>query len=371
MFEIRCQDKGLEWSVEATFDRTAVHGDANKLRQVLINLLGNAAKFTEKGQILLRVQQVAGDVYHFEVVDTGPGIDADRQKAIFEPFDQGVLGDLAGGTGLGLTIARQHVELMEGELKVESTPGQGTCFSFDLHLAGPTGVEAPASDEQWSRVVRLAPDVRVRALIVDDVTENREVLASMVESIGVTTVQADGGEQALRAIELESFDIIFLDIRMPGMDGSQVRRAVVDRLGDKAPKIAAVTASALAHQRDRLLSEGFDSFVDKPFRRERIYGCLNELLGAEFEFAESEGVPTADAAPGLSSLTAVASVLPDALFEGLQDAVQVGDVDAIREILDEIAAMGGDAATLAALLHRMAQDYDIPGISVWLESVER
>jgi hypothetical protein len=155
------------------------------------------------------------------------------------------------------------------------------------------------------------------------------------------------------------------------MDGSQVRRAVVDRLGDKAPKIAAVTASALAHQRDRLLSEGFDSFVDKPFRRERIYGCLNELLGAEFEFAESEGVPTADAAPGLSSLTAVASVLPDALFEGLQDAVQVGDVDAIREILDEIAAMGGDAATLAALLHRMAQDYDIPGISVWLESVER
>ena len=127
----------------------------------------------------------------------------------------------------------------------------------------------------------------------------------------------------------------------------------------------------LAHQRDRFLNEGFDSFIDKPFRRERIYGCLHEMLGAEFEYAESEAAPAVDGASALASLTGVASVLPDVLFGGLQAAVQVGDINSIRQNLDEIAAMGGDAAILAEHLSRMAQDYDIRGIADWLDTVQR
>ncbi|MBT4610087.1 MAG: response regulator, partial [Gemmatimonadetes bacterium] len=371
MFELRCRDKGLTWSTEITVDRKLVHGDANKLRQVLINLLGNAVKFTEAGSVILRLQQVSGQRYHIAVTDTGPGIDTDRQEAIFEPFDQGALGHFAGGTGLGLTIARQHVELMGAELQLDSTPGEGTCFYFEVDLTLPTGRDVPTTDEQWIRVVRLASDCEVRALVVDDITENREVLASMVENIGVTTVLADGGEQALAAIESDTFDIVFLDIRMPGMDGSQVRKAIMERLGNEAPKIVAVTASALAHQRDRFLEEGFDSFIDKPFRRERIYGCLHEMLGATFEFVAGEAEPVLTEEVSLDSLVAVASFLPDPLFEGLVQATQVGDINATREHLDQVHAMGGDGVTLARQLRTMAQAYDMRGISDWLESIDR
>ena len=371
MFQLRCRDKGLDWSVEMTVERTQVHADANKLRQVLINLLGNAVKFTERGHVILRLQQVSGEGYHFAVVDTGPGIDADRQEAIFEPFDQGTLGHFAGGTGLGLTIARQHVELMGSKLQLESTAGEGTCFYFDVELPPPTGAAAPVNDERWQGVVRLAPGTQVRALVVDDIAENREVLASMIENIGVSTDLADGGEQALAAIRSSTYDIVFLDIRMPGMDGSQVREAIITELGDGAPKIVAVTASALAHQRDRFLNEGFDSFIDKPFRRERLYGCLHEMLDVEFELAEGEQVVGVAAASSLDTLVGVASVLPDALFNGLREAVQIGDINATRQTLDSIAAMGGDADLLAGQLRKMAHDYDMRGIADWLDRVER
>jgi len=227
MFEFRCHQKGLAWKVAIDLLQPRVRGDENKLRQVLINLLGNAVKFTQEGWVELRVTQEArsdvtaseeeragprvaeaggtgspvseeaGGRFHFAVEDTGPGMSAERQAAVFEPFQQGEAGIRAGGTGLGLAIAHQHVTLMGGALELSSAEGQGSTFSFALTLA-PGGEALETSPfREWGEVAGLVPGSAVHALVVDDVAENRGVLGEMLRGIGVRVSLAEGGGQAL------------------------------------------------------------------------------------------------------------------------------------------------------------------------------
>ena len=155
MFELRCQEKGLTWRVEREGEGWLVRGDESKLRQVLINLLGNAVKFTDAGEVVLRVR-VEGEIYHFAVHDTGSGIAPQQQQVVFEPFQQGASGVQKGGTGLGLSLARRHVELMGGQLQLESVPGQGTRFFFFLRLEPAQGPAAAKAEPRRGQVVRLA-----------------------------------------------------------------------------------------------------------------------------------------------------------------------------------------------------------------------
>jgi signal transduction histidine kinase len=159
MFELSCARKGLIWRLEKEIPQGHVRGDHGKLRQVLINLLGNAVKFTDEGQVVLSVLR-DGEVYRFTVTDTGPGIPADRQEAVFEPFQQEEAGRRQGGTGLGLAIARRHVELMGGRLRLESAPGQGTRISFDVHL--PSGTRAGAATEAAADVADVEAELPER-----------------------------------------------------------------------------------------------------------------------------------------------------------------------------------------------------------------
>ena len=363
MFEVRCRQKGLGWRLEEDLPAGFVYGDENKLRQVLSNLLGNAVKFSDEGEVVLRGKALGGDRYSFEISDTGPGIAPEQQAAIFEPFQQGMEGFHRGGTGLGLAIARRHVELMGGRLELESAPGQGTHFTLDVVL--PPGQEPAevAETRDWSGVQRLSEGSSVHALVVDDVPTNRDILEQMLSGIGVEVTTAESGAEALEQVRQRRPHIVFMDIQMPEMNGVETRQRLVDEHGPGAMVIVAVTASVFEHQRQSYLEAGFDSFLDKPLRTEQVYACLSEHLGVEYDYAEEEAVPDGEA-PDWRDVT-----LPSGLYEGLILAVEMHSITELRKQVDRLEELGAEGQGLAMHLRKLARVYDMDGIKAVLEEI--
>jgi signal transduction histidine kinase/DNA-binding NarL/FixJ family response regulator len=363
MFELRCREQGLEWHLEGAEATGWVQGDEAKLSQVLLNLLGNAVKFTREGEVALEVDPQPGDGYRFEVRDTGAGIPPEEQVRLFEPFHQGQAGLHKGGTGLGLAIARRLVELMGGQLEVESAPGLGSRFFFAVALPPALGAERKAEARQWDQVQHLAAGFQVRALVVDDVQENRAVLAGTLEGIGVEVALASSGPEALGAMSRELPDIVFLDIRMPGMSGLEAARRVWEEGGRGKVKVVAVSASALAHEQQQYLEAGFDAFLDKPIRAERVYACLSELLGVQYEWAAPDGAGAAP--PDLAGMA-----LPALLLQHLKGAAELSSVTELEQYLDEMEKLGGDASRLAAQLRALSQDFRMGEVLAILDRIE-
>ncbi len=363
MFEVRCRQKGLGWRLEEDLPAGFVYGDENKLRQVLSNLLGNAVKFSDAGEVVLRGKALGEDRYSFEVSDTGPGIAPEQQAAIFEPFQQGMEGVHRGGTGLGLAIAGRHVELMDGRLELESAPGKGT--RFILSLALPPGQESSEVSEtrDWSGVRYLADGSSVHALIVDDVPTNRDILEQILAGIGVEVETAESGAQALKLVRQHRPDIVLMDIQMPEMNGVETRQRLVDEHGPEAMVIVAVTASVFEHQRQSYLEAGFDDFLDKPLRTEQVYACLSKYLGVEYKYAEEEAAPDGTP-PDWRSLT-----LPSGLYEELISAVERHSITELRKQVDMLEALGAEEQSLAAHLRKLARQYDMDGIKAVLEEI--
>ena len=302
-----------------------VRGDEGKLRQVLINILGNAVKFTDAGIVTLRVvgrtcrsaldsdigsepgarmrdsASLPSSTYTFEIQDTGAGIpDAVREK-IFEPFTQATEGRRKGGTGLGLAIARRQIELMGGDLQLESAPGKGSRFFFALELASATTELDEASETTSRRVRRLQAGSRVRALVADDVTENREILRRLLKDLGVEVTVGQDGDEALRRLRGTAFDIAFMDIRMPKLTGFEVARKVLKESKGGRAKLVAVSASVFTHEQKLYENAGFDDFIPKPFRFEQVCECLERLLGVCFEY-DSPSPPLDRAQSGRAEL---------------------------------------------------------------------
>lgn len=343
----------------------------NKLRQVLINLAGNAVKFTHEGSVTVTAEFVDDNLYRFAVADSGPGVDEKLQTLIYATFEQGRIGHSEGGTGLGLSISNAHVRLMGGEMVLESAAGKGARFSFELPLPPATGSRARWLDERYSRISRLVPGRHVRAHVVDDVPENRDVLAQTLERVGATVTVAADGEEGLTVLEASPADIVFADIRMPKMGGSEMHRRIVKLMGDAAPRIVAVTASALSHERQGFIEEGFDLVIDKPFRVEHIYATLEELLGVEFEYVEAvtpDAAVTGDLAdlPGLQKVE-LAGDLHDALLQ----AARMHSVTELNRQLDRLAASGERESELAGSLRTLAKGYDMKPVVQALEQVTR
>ncbi len=353
MFEMRCQEQQLEWRLVYAGGSTPVHGDEAKLSQILINLLGNAVKFTDAGEVVFKVVAEGDDRFFFEVIDSGQGIEPEDQAAIFEPFQQGSEGVRKGGTGLGLAITQTLLELMDSELELESTLGQGSRFCFRLRLESAQGELVEEADVAWERVERLAAGTRVKALVVDDVRENREILSQMLSAIGVEVAIANSGEEALEMVDAVAPDIVFMDIRMPGIGGLETAQRIWGEGRRQGIRIAAVSASTLRHEQQHYLDEGFQDFIDKPVRAERIYACLNELLGVEFEYAEDEAVET-------EALDLASIELTDELYENVRAAAEAFNVTQMKEHLAAVEALGQPA--LAARWRERIQAYDMDAI---------
>ena len=416
MFGFRCQQKGLGWQVHKLGEGPRwVRGDQGKLRQVLLNLLSNAVKFTERGEVVLRVSEATGrrdgggriadagyqmpdtgyrmpDVpppisgiwnpesgigvppfaFRFEVRDTGPGLAPEALDRLFEPFQQAQAGQRTEGTGLGLALAKRYTELMGGRLEVESRLGEGSCFACTVPLPpAPREANLPGP-HAGIRIRRLAEGVRVQALVVDDVPENREVLRRMLVEVGCEVIEAVNGAEAVDLACTARPDIVFLDIRMPVMDGLEAAREIRRRFqaagaGGRAapPRLVALSASALAHEQEHYIAAGFDDFVAKPLTFERLYGSLAALPGTrlvEAATAAPPGVAPADSLPG--PLT-----LPVTLRRQLQTAARLYRTTELKRCLREIAMLGPEGADLARRLETLNDAGDMAAIQALLDGL--
>ncbi len=298
MFQVRAKDKKLSLSFELAPNlHQYILTDESKLRQVLINLLGNAIKFTNTGRVTLRVK-IGKDnpentlpnpesLITFEIEDTGLGIPTEELDNLFQPFVQTTSArHVREGTGLGLTISRQFVQLMGGDIRVHSVVGSGSTFYFDIkiELADSLDVAPPTLKR---RVIALAPGQPVyRILIVDDREDNCDLLMQLFNSIGFETQIAANGQEAIALWQTWEPHLIFMDMRMPVMDGYEATKQIRATLKGQATVIIALTASAFDEERFVVLSAGCNDFVRKPFREEVILNIISKYLGVRYVYEQ-------------------------------------------------------------------------------------
>src|SRR5688572_28956886 len=300
MFRVRTDEKKLSFSVEVVGDVPQyIVADINKLRQVFINVLGNAVKFTEQGGVRLRVradrQGANGPQLRVEIEDTGPGISPDDQDKLFRHFEQTKTGQQAGtGTGLGLAISQEFVRLMGGAITVNSQVGKGSVFVIQLPLKEGEADAVQAKDKP-RQVLRLqAGQATCRVLIADDIEDNRQLLAQLLAPVGFEIRLATNGAEAVEEFEECHPHLILMDFRMPVMDGHEAIRRIRamagglagERRGGTDVKVIAVTASAMDENRQELMDIGADDFISKPFRDADLFQKIHAHLGVEYVYAE-------------------------------------------------------------------------------------
>jgi signal transduction histidine kinase/CheY-like chemotaxis protein len=364
IFSIRCEQKGLLWRVDVRIEELTVHADDRKLRQILINLLGNSVKFTDRGYVSLTVEQ-HGRSYAFNVEDSGAGISEEAQKRIFEPFQQAEEGEAKGGTGLGLSITKRHIELMGGALQLDSTPGEGSCFRFELDLP-PAEAELIAKRGQNDGPCRLAKPHRVRALVVDDVEDNREVLTGFLERAGIEVTTANDGAEALQRISDQIPDIVFMDVRMPVMDGLSALQQLRERWPAEEIVCVAITASGLLRQRSYYQKAGFDDFIGKPFLFNNLCKCMARHLHVEFEHEAAAEVSTG---PVPCAEEPVEIGLPNDLRERLLAAASINALTELETLIGELQGRGPGAKWLAGELDRLLSNYAMDEIIALIKQI--
>ncbi len=363
MFEVRCEQQGLKWRVEdKLIEMATVHADQGKIRQVLINFLGNAVKFTEQGEVRLVVEQ-KGQHYRFSISDTGQGIPASQLEEIYRPFQQSTEGFNKGGTGLGLSIAKSYIDLMGGELVTESALGKGSRFSFTLKLPPAEAVVAHRQRHMYHSV-QLPPQLQLKALVVDDVEDNRIVLLDILKNVGIDVVTATNGQEAMEIIAEVPLDIVFMDIRMPVMDGMEAISRIRDGSKSNLPCVA-VSASTLHSEENDCLVAGFDRFIAKPFRSDQIYHCIEQLLN--IKFVVDDGQSDDFSFQNMADFEKV--VLPLHIYTRLKEAAELNALIRIETLIAEIQALGGVAAAYGDYISSLTQSYDMDGILASLEGV--
>lgn len=300
MLQIEAESKGLQLLFEYGADVPQyVRTDEGKLRQVLINLLGNAIKFTQNGRVMLRVtiplesqmtqsQKSFPCSLIFEVEDTGPGIAPSEVGNLFKAFVQTETGRRSQeGTGLGLSISKQFVQLMGGDITVNSVLGQGTVFRFNVQVE-----LAEVSEIQTQRTIRqvvgLEPDQEAyRILVVDDRWESRRILVHLLAPLGFEVQEAENGQEAVNIWSRWQPHLIWMDMRMPGIDGYEATRRIRSSTEGQGVAIIALTATVLDRQQSVTLAAGCNDFVSKPFRQEVIFEKMAEHLGVRYVYEEN------------------------------------------------------------------------------------
>jgi PAS domain S-box-containing protein len=373
MFRSRANAKGLQLLVER--DESVPHyvtADEGKLRQVLVNLMGNAVKFTETGGVALRVrvEAVEGKTVEdkaslrlmAEVEDTGPGIPDTDMDRIFDPFQQAATGVKAGGTGLGLAISRKFVEMMGGELTVKSQVNTGSCFRFEVLLTQ-AGDIAEQEQPTLRRIVGLEPGAGpFRILVVDDIPDNRALLCELLRPVGFEIAEANNGVEALYLFNRWSPHAVLMDMRMPIMDGYEATRRIKATAAGGAIPVIAVTASAFEDDFEQVMATGMYAYLRKPFRTEDLFEMLGKCLGLHYVYADDTADTShIEAAPlTTESITA----LPKDIVEAMQQAVEEGNMVRLTELVAQVEKI--DSAT-ARGLQVLTDRYDYEKLSQWLE----
>ena len=372
MFRQKIEDKSLVFSVDA--DRLEYGhfvADQQKLRQIVINLLGNALKFTQAGRIDLRVwtEPCSGSeptecYLFFEVADTGIGIAAAEQESIFQVFSQTREGAQIGGTGLGLSISRSLARMMGGDIVVESEPGKGSCFR--VHICARAVVAAKLRPMKKRVVGLVESGARRRILIVDDEILNREFLQSFLLQIGFDVAEATDGDTALGLIASWQPDLVLMDVMMPGMDGNATTRKIREQWPEL--KVVGLSANVFEEAERKAYESGMNLYVRKPYKEIELLHAIGEMLSVTFRYEDENGGAGSEVMAA-NCFKPDLSLLADEQISALSQAASFGDYYHLLELLAEIdAPAGGPLQESVQCMREMVEKYDYEALENFLGS---
>ena len=366
MVLVRAEKKGLELKlVKATNLPKVISADENKLHQILSNLLSNGIKYTDAGRVELRVDVNSTNCQlMIQVDDTGMGIDPKHIEHVFEPFYQNTDHTRSNdGAGLGLSLVKRYVEVMDGTISVESKPGEGTTFQIELPYEPAQEAEIEKREAERQVVGIAADQPRYKILVVEDNPDSRSLLEQMLEQVGFSTRTATNGQEAVDIHEAWDPDLIWMDIRMPVMDGLEATRSIREReasiersAGNKSTIIIALTASVFDDAREEIMSSGFDDFIRKPFITAEIFECMARYLTIEYIYQVDQH-DTADAELAERSLEvrpADLKGLSDEWLTMMRQAALKGRSQQVIKLVEEIRKTH---PRLADLLTSLASDF--------------
>lgn len=387
MLSHRVAAKGLKLDVVIEHDiPRGIKTDATKLRQVLINLIGNAVKFTHEGRITLQIQ-ASGEKDSksikqtrslcFTVADTGIGIPEDKQQSIFDAFKQAKEGIDAGGTGLGLAISQRLIQEMGGsKINLESIYGHGSAFSFSLPLIEISDDELPLPEEENyddSYIPKLPDGCDITALIVDDRETNRDILNRLLVAAGFKTMFAVNGKEAVELTLKHKFPLVMMDIRMPEMDGITATRRIreklqADNISEKIV-IIAVSASVFPELRVRILANGMDDFIAKPFKVAEVFKKIEQHMGISLVHEIPEGKGPEFEKENNIKKQVIAREEIVSLLQQIEMACEVGDIGQIQALYASIKPADSlNDAVIVELGERIKQ-FDFDGIQKVTENI--
>ena len=390
MFRLRANEKRLQLLFERAADLPRyVRTDEVKLRQVLLNLLNNAFKFTEEGGVAVRVKRVFSEQYSvsseqatphhcslntdlcilvFEIEDTGPGIAPEEMDQLFAVFIQATAGVQKGeGSGLGLPISRDFVRLLGGELSVKSKVGRGSLFAFDLCVHETEAADLE-SERPVRRVIGMEPgQPAYRILIVDDKWENRKLLKRLLEPVGFRLCEAANGQEAIDLWEQWDPHLIWMDMRMPVLDGYRATERIKATIKGQATAVIALTASAFEEEKGIVLSAGCDDFLRKPFKEAEIFEMIHKHLGVRFVYetfpSTSERSAQRAAQPELTP--EMLAALPEELQLKLRQATKLLDIRELEILIGQIREQN---PSLAEVLTNLVRNFRFDALSEWISS---
>ena len=365
MLHLRAMNAGLELIFDRDRDLPRyIHTDGIKLRQVLLNLLGNAIKFTPQGEVVLSIRATAQEVAEkytltFNVRDTGMGISTEELNKLFEAFSQTESGrEAQEGTGLGLVISRQFIQLMGGDITVESELGKGTTFNFSIQAT--LGQATQEIYTEARRILALASNQPIyKLLAVDDKQANRKLLIKLLSPLGFEVKEASNGQEAIVIWDEWEPHLIWMDMRMPVMDGYEATKYIKSTTKGNATAVIALTASVLEEEKAIVLSAGCDDFVRKPFKEKTIFETLSKHLGVkylyeELEFQDGDNL----AAQPLTSDSFC--VMPQSWLVRLSNAVLEADSEITMALIQEIP---DSEVSLATKLTQLVRQFQFETIS--------
>ncbi|EKQ70001.1 signal transduction histidine kinase [Leptolyngbyaceae cyanobacterium JSC-12] len=387
MLHLRAISKDIQFKVESSPDLPLlIKADEGKLRQILLNLLGNAIKFTDQGEVILRVKSEAVDSRNqqlegeqdedngeaikilFEVEDTGPGIAPDDLKRLFKPFEQTRSGMIASeGTGLGLAISRKYVHMLGGDITVHSQLGRGTVFSFTISVIPVDGVSVESQAAIAGKVVKLAPQQPIyRILVAEDNPANRLVLMTLLTKVGFDLEEAVNGQEAIELWQTWHPHLIFMDVRMPFMNGYEATRQIRAQEPfneTQRTKIIALTASAFEEQREEALASGCDDFIRKPFKAQEIFEKIAHHLSVEYLYEETTDTASTSESQVRHSYTLDPDLLQTMSSEWIEQLYQAAIQGNDLQILTLTKDIPAHQHTLAETLSYFAENFQFDKIT--------
>ncbi|PLA75341.1 hybrid sensor histidine kinase/response regulator [Hydrogenovibrio sp. SC-1] len=361
MMKVRADEKGIQLLVDqnSKFPRL-IHGDVAKLRQILINLLSNAIKFTAQGGVTLRLETVKDDATHltlyFEIEDSGSGIDKVDIERIFKPFEQLENAASQKGTGLGLAITRQFVQMMGGDIQVKSTPKKGSIFCFSIQVKhATTNISLTQNtDQDGQLVISLADnEPEWRILVVEDQLENQLLIQKVLKQVGFQVKIAENGQRGVELFQSWHPHFIWMDRRMPIMDGLTATKAIRKLPGGDKVKIVALTASVFKDQRQEVMDAGSDDFVRKPYRPDELYDCMARHLNLHYRYAK-DFISEQNESDSFNLTLEALEKLSDKSVNQIYRAALIGDIQTLNDIIQSLPE---SQASLISGLRKLVDGY--------------